>query len=168
VTPSEFLIQVLVPGLTWLQATLGAVPPNPREARLELLVIPGQESLWSNVAQWGGGPGRGFYQIEPITCAELLSNPPSRVMTHEVCAALGIPANQAAIYNALLGNTKLQVALARLDMWCDPRPLPPYGNVHQGYLIYDSDWRPGDPHPAIWDGLYSQSLIADQAWGTKP
>lgn len=163
-TAAGFLAQVLVPALTWLETILGPLPPNPREARLELLVIPGQESLWSDVEQWGGGPGRGYYQDEPETCSEVLNNPTSAAMMHKVCAALGIEANGAAIYGALLGNTKLQVAIGRLDMWCDPRPLPPYGNVHQAWLIYDEEWRPGAPHPALWDGLYAQALAADQAW----
>lgn len=169
-TPELFLSSVLVPGLKFLTATVGPKPgvalswEDDAPARLLMLAIPGIESLWSNVAQSGGGPGRGFYQDESETCGEVLNNRSSSVMMHKVCAALDIPATEAAIYAELLARPELQVALGRLDIWCSPQALPAYGDAHAGWLAYDQTWRPGDPHPAIWDSVYAQALAADKAY----
>jgi hypothetical protein len=161
-TPTAFLAQELLPALAWLEQVVGPVPPASRQARIMLLAMPGQESLWQNVQQSGGGPGRGFYQDEPETCGEVLNNPASSLMMLKVCAALGILATGAAIYMTLLGQPKLQVALSRGDLFCDPRPLPAYGDARGAWTYYKRDWGPGDPHPAIWDGIYAQAISADK------
>ena len=163
-TPELFLTSVLVPSLTWLSSVVGPIPPNSREARLMLLAIPGVESDYENVAQEGGGPGRGFYQDEPETCGEVLNNPASTTMMHKVCAVLDIPATEAAIYGALLGSPRLQVALSRLDLFCDPSPLPAYGDEMGGWSTYLRVWRPGKPSLQRWSGVYLAALAADQAW----
>lgn len=161
-TPNAFLAQELLPALAWLELVVGPVPPASRQARIMLLAIPGQESLWENVQQFGGGPGRGFYQDEPETCGLVLNNPASSGMMHMVCNALAVAPNQQAIYAALLGQPKLQVALSRGDLFCDPRPLPAYGDSRGAWIYYKRDWGPGDPHPAIWDGIYAQAIAADK------
>ena len=161
-SPANFLAQVLIPDLAWLEQMVGPIPPASREARILLLAIPGQESLWQNVQQFGGGPGRGFYQDEPETCGLVLNNAASSAMMHKVCAALDVPATEAAIYSTLLIQPKLQVALSRGDLWCDPRPLPAYGDARAAWIYYKRDWGPGDPHPAIWDGIYAQAIAADK------
>lgn len=127
-----------------------------------LLAIPGQESHWANVQQGGGGPGRGYYQFEPATCGLLLRNPASTGMVHMMCNAHGILPTEQAIYGALLAQPLLQVGLARADLWCDPRPLPPYGDARAAWLTYKRDWGPGKPHPAVWDGIYDEALKADK------
>lgn len=161
-TPDEFLSEVLRPGLVWLEALVGPVPPPSSQARIQLLVTAGQETHWRNVQQSGGGPGRGYFQFEPETCGLLLRNPASTGMVHMMCNAHGLAPTEEAIYGALLGQPLLQVGLARADYWCDPRPLAAYGDAAGAWITYKRDWGPGKPHPALWDGLYAESMKADK------
>lgn len=161
-TAAEFLHQELLPAIAWVEQTVGLVPPMSREARIMLLVIPGQESLWENVQQGGNGPGRGFYQIEPPTCGLILRNPACTAEVRRLCFGLSVPLSGDAIYAALLSMPKLQVGMARCDLWCDPYPLPKYGDARAAWLTYKKAWGPGKPHPAVWDGIYAQALAADQ------
>lgn len=161
-TAAEFLRQELLPAIAWFEQTVGLVPPMSREARIMLLAIPGQESLWENVQQGGNGPGRGFYQIEPPTCGLILRNSACTAEVRRLCLGLNVPLSGDAIYAALLSMPKLQVGMSRCDLWCDPRPLPAYGDARGAWLYYKSTWHPGLPHPALWDGLYAQAMKADQ------
>lgn len=161
-TPGDFLKDILAPGLAWFEQNVGFVPPASREARLLLLAIAGQESNWENVAQGGGGPGRGPWQFEPETCREILFNPATEAMATKVCMALNVVPSRS--YDALMIYPNLAVAFGRLDLWANPHPLPPYGNENAGYKYYLDTWRPGSPYRPRWAAVYPQALAADRAW----
>ena len=153
-----FLTQTLRPGLTWLASVAGPVPPTSEEAQVLLLAIAGQESGWQNIAQEGGGPGRGPWQFEPETCRELMFNPASEAAHTKVCMALGIVPSRA--YGAILSEPNLAVAFARLDLWCDPHPLPALGDQDGAWEYYLRCWRPGIPRPDDWGANYHAALAA--------
>jgi hypothetical protein len=169
-TPETFLSTVLVPGLTWMTSIVGPKPgltvdwQDDAPARLLLCTIAGQESAWENVQQGGDGPGRGYFQFEPETCGELLVNSVSHAMMFKVCAALKIEATETVVYGALLADPKLQVAMARFDLWCDRAPLPAYGDEMAAWETYLRIWRPGKPSLERWSGNYLAALTADQTW----
>ncbi len=166
-----FLKETLVPGLTRMSDLLGPVPgttirwENQAQARVLETAFAGQESEWRNVQQDGGGPGRGFFQFEPPTCGLVLRNSVSRALAEKTCHAAGIAATQVAVYAALKTKPiEIAVPFARLDTYCDPRPLPPLHNVQAAWTIYLEEWRPGRPHPALWASIYQASLDANLAW----
>lgn len=159
-SPTDFLTQVLMPGLAWLEQTVGAVPPPSKEARLLMLAIAGQESNWDDLQQSGGGPGRGFFQMEPPTCRDILENPASDMLATKVCMALTIVPSR--VYESLIVVPTVAVAFARLDLWCDPYPLPAYGDEAHSWHYYNTCWRPGKPRPADWPRVYAQAFAADK------
>lgn len=163
-TPSGFLTTVLVPGLTWLSSVLGPKPPASREARLLLLAIPGIESGYENIRQEDNGPAVGYFQDESETCSEVIANPAANLKMHLVCADLKIPPNGMAIYGSLLGSPDLQVAMSRMVLWCDPYPLPAYGDEGAAWHRYVSVWRPGKPRQRDWPPVYAAALAADRAY----
>lgn len=174
-TPSDFLVQVLIPGITWADPGYGAMPPASKEARLLLLSIALQESGLENIQQGGDGPGRGYFQMEPPTCGLILMNPASRSMAELVCLAASVVADQDGVYGALITKpVQVAVPFARLDLWCDPRPLPAYGDTDAAWEAYAyRDWRPGavakGGESAIqarqrWSVNYAAALAADQAY----
>jgi hypothetical protein len=168
-TPSEFLSTVLDPGIIWCQSVPGWTVPFDDRARLMLLAIPGQESAWRNVAQAGGGPGVGPYQFEPETCDELLINAASRPMMHAIATALGIATGEldgAAFYDRIINDTRLAVALARLDLFCDPHSLPAISDQDGSWRMYLRVWRPGKPKPSAWAKNYKAAMSAIK--GTAP
>lgn len=167
----NFLRETLVPSLRYMTAVVGPVPhthlkwEDQGEALVLETAFAGQESLWVNEQQHGGGPGRGFFQFEPATCGLVLKNPVSRAMAAALCKSVKIPVTQAAVYGALLSHPwEIGGPFARLDTYCDPRPLPPLGNADAAWLTYEIEWRPGRPHPALWAGVYHAALEAFQTW----
>ena len=166
-TPDLFLTQALVPGLSWLTTVIGNKPgagpwQNDARGRLILCAISGQESNWADVQQGGNGPGRGYFQFELETCGELLINPASQTMAIKVCNALKVIPQEDYVYTALLHYQNLQVAFARLDLWCDASPLPPYGDEMAAWQTYLRVWRPGKPSLERWTGNYLAALTADE------
>jgi hypothetical protein len=138
---SDFLTQTLDPGLSWMTNILGPRPPVSDSVRVLMLAIPGQESGWQNISQGDGGPGRGPYQFEPETCRELQFNPVSEALYTKICIAM--PIVPSTVYGSLIAHPFLAVAMARLDLWCDPHPLPAIGDEEGAWDCYVRVWRPG-------------------------
>jgi len=162
VTPSAFLSSFLIPGLQWCSQVPGwKIPSDPR-ATLFLLAAAGQESDWQDIAQYGGGPGRGPWQDEPETCGEILGNSASTAMALAVCDALSISPTQTAVWSHIIvaSDMVLATAFARLDLWCDPFALPSYGNLEDCYDTYIRVWQPGLPSLSRWKTVYPQALAA--------
>lgn len=157
-TAAEFAKTIMIPGLDFLAATVGMRPPNRDEAKVLLLAIAGQESDWQNIPQGGGGPGRGPWQFEPETCKELMFNPASATFYTAVCMATNTVPSRT--YDAILGSPDLAVALARLNLWCDPEPLPAIGAEQAAWVAYLRIWRPGKPRPHDWPANYSAAMAA--------
>jgi len=160
-TAAEFYKLVLVPDLSWFHQIVPSILETEQE-RVMLTAIPGQESNWENVQQANGGIARGFYQQQQNNLDDILNNRATDAKTIIVCARLGIQPTAAAVYAALLGATKLQVAFARLNLWCDPEPLPAVGDESAAWDTYIRCWRPGAPSRARWAEVYPQALAAIQ------
>lgn len=169
-TAYDFLVSTVVPGLQLLTDAYGNMPrraipwQDDNEGRLLMLAYAGQETIWENTQQWGGGPGRGPWQLDEPTIGLVLTNPASSIIMHAVCGSIGLPADAAVVYQSLLQRPRLSATIARGDIWCDPRPLAPYGNAQAAWEQYDEEWRPGRPHPAYWARFYYAALEADEAW----
>lgn len=162
--PALFLTSVLVPDLTWLEQTVGPRPPNSNEVRLLLLAIAGQESSWQDIRQVDEGAGIDPWQMQGNTVSEILANPATTALALKICLALNVKPRPGLIWDNFLSNTRLAVAFARLDLWANPAPLPPYGNQGAGYQYYLDTWRPGAPSRTRWTTVYSGALAADRAW----
>lgn len=156
---SDFNTSYLAPALAWFKTEITGIPVT-RDVHVLMLAIAGQESDWADVEQTGGGPGRGPWQFEPETCYEILNNPASRFSALKVGMALSVLAEGQEIYNAILGNSKLATAMARLDLWCDARPIPTAGNQDNAWGTYIRIWRPGKPRPTDWVKNYQAALAA--------
>ena len=164
-TPSDFHKLVLVPGLTKMTAVIGPKPhggnwQDEARARIFLNAIAGQESNWQNVPQVGGGPGRGFWQDEPETCWDLIDNPVSAKYMKTVCVAFNLSLDGDVVYDALIADPLLEVIVNRLDLYCDPRPLPYAEN--DAWKLYLSIWGPGEPDKDRWHASYQAAVNADQ------
>lgn len=158
-TPETFVSLVLDPGLATLR-TVGI--PSDDRARLLILAICGQESNWEHRRQIGG-PARGFAQFERGGGVRgVLTHSASHAAIRRVCGLLDIPCDEATVYEAAAWNDTLAVALARLLLWTDPRPLPARGDEHGAWVYYLRLWRPGKPHPDAWPRRYQQALEATQ------
>jgi len=164
-TSASFLATTLAPGLSFLTATVGPTPPDTDAARLLLLAIAGQESGWQNIPQGGGGPGRGPWQFEPETCKELMFNPESAAFYTKICMALSIVPSRT--YDGLLAHPNLAVSLARLDLWCNPNPLPEVGDQEAAWEYYLETWRPGSPGPDRWPANYQAAMAAMKLTGEQ-
>lgn len=156
---SDFNTQILLPGVIFFKTTVPTIPLA-RAAWVELLTIAGQESDWQNIAQADGGPGRGPWQFEPETCAEVLTNPACSKEARTVCTAIGVDATSQAVYAALLDLPSLAFAFARLDLWANPSPLPLVGDEAGALKYYLNTWRPGKPHPGTWHTNYQAAILA--------
>lgn len=164
--PDEFLKDVLLPGLAWLEQTVGYVPPASREARLLLLAIAGQESDWTDRIQGGNGPAHSFWQMERgggVT--GVLHHPDSEDAALKICAAVGVDPIASNVWGlmATAAGDNLSVGFARLLLWTDPRPLPVYGDMMNSAIYYRRNWRPGKWDAARWQEKYPVALAADKA-----
>lgn len=161
-TAAEFFAQVLLPDITWFHSAIPSIRASVEE-QVMLCAIPGQESGWQNIQQADGGIARGFYQQQQNDLGDILANPATDAKARIVCLKLGISPTAEAVYAALLGNTQLQVAFARLNLWADPNPLPAVGDLDAAWECYNRCWRPGKPSAGRWADAYPAALAAVRA-----
>ncbi len=164
--PDRFLKEIVDPGLARLSAVAGVKSDD--KARVLLLAVAGQESLWKHRRQIGIGQyypqtvgARGYWQFEstwggPVALNDVLQSTSKQIAA--VCADLEIACDELALYEACAWNDTLAVALARLLLWRDPAPLPELGDEQGGWNYYLRNWRPGAPHPEAWPDRYQTSL----------
>lgn len=112
------------------------------EAEAMLLAIGLQESLLIHRRQIGG-PARGLLQFETGGVRGVLEHQASRQPARAVCAARGVQPTTAAVYAALEHDDVLAMAIARLLLWTDPKPLPELGDADAAWALYLRTWRPG-------------------------
>lgn len=72
--------------------------------------------------------------------------------------ARGVPARDAAIWDAIENDDVLAAGLARLLLWSDPGRLPAVGDADAAWALYLRTWRPGKPHPETWPELYARAV----------
>lgn len=134
-------------------------------ARVMLLAIGLQESgLAARVQR--GGPAHGLWQFEKGGGVRgVLKHPASASYAALACERAGIPATEAAAYDALAGDDMLAATFARLLLWTDPEPLP--DTETGGWDLYLRTWRPGKPRRAHWQGNYRLASVAVKQ-GARP
>lgn len=124
-----------------------------------LLVAIGLQESRFKYRQQMGGPARSYWQMEKgggIT--GVLRHKATARHAHAVCVLRGIGATPDAVYAAMLEDDLLGCAFARLLLYSDPKPLPEPGQIVTSWDYYIRNWRPGKPHRATWDSLYSDAL----------
>lgn len=112
------------------------------EAEAMLLAIGLQESLLIHRRQIGG-PARGLLQFETGGVRGVLTHQHSRSHALAVCSARGVEPTTAAVYAALEHDDVLAMAVGRLLLWTDPKPLPDVGKADEAWALYLRTWRPG-------------------------
>lgn len=159
-TPELFLRDFLIPGLDYLTKTVGPVPADTPSARMMGLVIPGVESNWTDRLQGGGGPAHSFFQFERAGgLARILADPRTSAWTRKICDALCIPFDSLTIFQAMIWNDLLAVALMRMNLFLDRAPLPRFGDEEGGYQYYLRVWAPGKPDRARWSARFSVTMM---------
>jgi hypothetical protein len=152
-----FLSSVIRPGLAVL-ADSTALPVQAPEAEVLLLAIATQESALRHRHQVGG-PARGYWQFERGGgLAGVLGHARTRDNLRAVCGALALPGEIDGLWEALPWCEPLQVALARLLLWSDPRQLPAIGAKDAAWDCYLRNWRPGKPSRTRWDAAYDGAV----------
>ena len=127
IDPSQFRRLIIVPALRRLG--LWSLP-----AEQLLIGTALTESGLQFLTQHGGGPARGFYQIEPTTAQDLYDNWLPRHA--ELAARLNriiVPGQKIA--DQLVSNLTYATAIARLIYYRRPEPLPKAGDI-QGLARY--------------------------------
>ena len=126
-------------------------------ATVMLLSIGLQESRFAHRRQIGG-PARGFWQFELGGVVGVMNHPATRIYAVDVCGERGIKPVARDVYNALEHDDVLAAAIARLNLWWDPAPLPGVSETEAAWRLYLRTWRPGKPHRKTWDVLHRQAV----------
>lgn len=137
-------------------------------ARIMLLAIGLQESRFLHRRQLVGDPPRPFGPAKSFWQAEkdggmvhgIRAHAATRAHADALCQVRGVPANDAAVWNAIEHDDVLAAALARLLLWSDPYRLPVAGDLEGAWALYVRTWRPGKPHPQSWSACYAEALTA--------
>lgn len=141
-------------------AALSLLPPqmDTPGARALLLAIGLQESRFAHRRQVGG-PARGFWQFELGGVREVLQHPASGGHIRRAAQALGYPGKTDHEFQELLEhNDVLACVFARLLLYTLPGTMPaPTDSPEVGWQQYLSAWRPGKPHRATWNDLYTHA-----------
>jgi hypothetical protein len=125
------------------------------EARIMLVAIGLQESRFEYRFQIGG-PARGFWQFEKGGgVAGVITHGSTRESIARVCSDLRFECTPESCYIAIAYSDALACVFARLLLWTLPLPLP--GNTDSAWNQYLQAWRPGKPHPEMWDGHYAKA-----------
>jgi hypothetical protein len=135
---------------------------NSREAKVMLLTIGLQESLFEHRKQVGG-PAKGFWQFEKNGgVLGVLTHPSSKKHAEQACETLLVKPEAQTVYDLIQFNDQLAAVWARLLLWTDPTKLAQ--NADEGWLQYLRNWRPGKPHPKTWQAHWDHaSKIVNEA-----
>lgn len=135
-------------------------------ARVMLLAIGLQESRFEHRRQLAGnpprptGPAKSFWQAEQgggmVHGVRL--HPATSAAAAHLYQARGVPAREAAIWDAIEHDDVLAAGLARLLLWSDPGRLPAVDDADAAWALYLRTWRPGKPHPETWQDFYLQAV----------
>jgi hypothetical protein len=155
-SPSDALHTVILPAMALL-------PPhmNTKPAQVILVAIASQESKLKYRRQLGNGPARGLWQNElGGAVTGVFQNHQSHELVRQLCQFRDVNFSPRAIWGALEDDDFLAAGIARLTLWCDPKPLPEPGDVEGGWGCYLFNWRPGKPRPDDWPANYQAAMEA--------
>lgn len=127
------------------------------EARCLLLAIGRQESGFRTREQ-DGGPARGLWQFERNGVLGVMHASSSAEYLHRLIQDLDVRYGSTPILDALVTDDILAAGVARLLLWCDPRPLPAIGDKIGAWDLYERCWRPGKPSYSRWQDSYAQAM----------
>lgn len=161
-TPEEFYHTVLTPALNKIEKF---APDMPRSRALEVLMtsISGVEANWTDRAQSPSGMAHGLFQMQQNDIEDIMANPASRAIFEQGMEEWGIKTPTAEHLFGILASAEgdsMAVFLARLNLWCDPHPIPAVDVEQEMYAYYLDTWRPGVKPPARFAWAYGQALIA--------
>lgn len=127
------------------------------DARVLLIAIGAQESLFQYQQQANNGPANGYWMFESKGGVKgVLEHHSTRRMAIAVCKMRGIYPHIETVHRALISDPLLACAFARLLLWTDPDPLP-HNDAHKSWEYYLRIWRPGKPHPIPWLEHYAEA-----------
>lgn len=171
--PRIFFKTIVEPTLQWMAGSPAINVPLSVSGRILVVAVAGQESRWKDRRQIGITSyypqrvgARSYWQLEstwggPVAINDVIVKTPRQLAS--VCGALDIPVDEMALYEACAWNDTLACAMARLNLWQDPAPLPAAGDKEGAWQYYVRNWKPGVPHRSSWDAVYDQSVAAVSA-----
>lgn len=157
---SVVLRDIVDPALAMLPAKMTSYA-----AKVQMLAIGLQESRFTSryqILNTPGvkGPARGFWQFESGGGVKgVLTHKASKDLALEICKKRGVDPVQRTVWLALENDDILAACFARLLLWTDPKAIP-VDNAQAGWDLYQRVWRPGQPHPQTWPGLYKRAQEA--------
>lgn len=160
-TPIELLGQVIEPTLQMLPVRFD-MPDDRLSIRAQLIAESLQETSLTTRQQIGG-PAHGLWQFEDgdeSAIALVLRHPLVGSIAQAFCQKRGVSPTHDAVYEAVLADDILACGFARLDLYCDPHPLPALGDAQSAWNVYMRVERPGGPRPAAWQGNYAEAWQA--------
>jgi len=123
IPPSQLKTYIITPVLTALAL------PNPEAATELLLATAMQESACGNmIVQEGGGPALGIWQMETVTHDDVWTN----FLAYQTTLAAEVASflcGQLPRADQLIGNLYYSCAMARVQYYRSPDPLPAVGDV---------------------------------------
>lgn len=155
-TPQLFLSSIIEPAVIKVAPILGMMD-SPR-ARGLLLKIAGVESAFTDRIQKPVGYAHGFWQCEKYGAVANVLGGITRPPFLKVCLACGVDPNVTAVFAAIVTNDALAYAVARLNLWPDPAPLPAIADEAGGWDYYKRIWRPGKPDRHRWAAVHAQVI----------
>ena len=153
--PTTFLNVAIRPTLRWM----GEPFDNALAERI-LLAIAMQESDMEHRHQVGG-PAHGFFQFEPIGCAEAIRI--DGLNQTRFFERLVLPTQYDELHVALEWSEAAMVVCARLILWSITRPLPGPHEQADAWRQYIRAWKPGKPHPDRWPANWALACEACEA-----
>lgn len=128
------------------------------EARRQQAAIGYQETKYLTRLQYGGGPARGYWQMEEAGGVHGVMNFKADggkivALARSVCHARGVPFVRKTVWETMATDDVLAAAFARLLMYTDAYSVPK--NIHDGWSMYLRTWRPGKPHPDEWPASWA-------------
>lgn len=145
-TLKEIIAGAINPALALLPAKM-----DTPAARVPMLATSLQESRFVDRRQLVGspprptGPAKSFWQAERgggMVHGVRLHAATSAAAAH-LYQVRGVPARDAAIWDAIENDDVLAAGLARLLLWSDPGRLPLVGDEEGSWRLYLRTWRPG-------------------------
>ena len=142
-----------------LVSSIWQVPSFTREAHGLLLMIALQESNLKHRNQYPVAYARGFWQFERGCCNLLWKNETANKLIKAVSSEIAFPiATSIDIWEGVEVNDTIAVAVARVNLYLDPRPLPKLEDEEKCWQYYNSIWRPGKPNREKWDDSYIRAM----------
>lgn len=104
------------------------------------------------------GPALGLWQFEKGGVYGVLRHASTADHAIRVCKRFGVPATTESVWRALKTNDVLAAAMARLNYYWSPNPLPEIKDEQGSWDEYIFCWRPSKPHRDRWHNNHHDVL----------